>query len=159
MASSSSSTLSYLSDTTPHPTYLTFPLTYPATHAEIISRWRDFVSQTRREQLALWKANQTPNTADQRKPRLLFVIDAITSNPGVLLPWEAMVQTVLDVEAEEGLLAQGEEKTLLTLIDAAHAIGQIEIDVHASGCDFWVSNCHKWLYAKRGCAVLYVPKK
>lgn len=36
---------------------------------------------------------------------------------------------------------------------------QLNIDLSAVQPDFWVSNCHKWLYAKRGCAVLYAAKR
>jgi len=75
------------------------------------------------------------------------VIDSIASNPGVYLPWKEMAT----ICREEGVWS---------VIDAAHSIGQEPaIDVGASGCDFWISNCHKWLFTKRGCAVMYVPKR
>ncbi|CAF0730178.1 unnamed protein product [Brachionus calyciflorus] len=39
--------------------------------------------------------------------------------------------------------------------DAAHAIGQIEINLQSLDCDFYVSNLHKWFLAPRGCSFLY----
>ena len=48
----------------------------------------------------------------------------------------------------------------MCLADAAHAVGQeVSNDPFTARPDFFCSNCHKWLYAKRGCAFLYVPKK
>nr|XP_018259566.1 uncharacterized protein I303_07634 [Kwoniella dejecticola CBS 10117]OBR81724.1 hypothetical protein I303_07634 [Kwoniella dejecticola CBS 10117] len=72
------------------------------------------------------------------------VVDAIASNPGVIYPWEEIVRLCKKYGA-------------MSIVDAAHAIGQVEVDVKKADCDFWVSNCHKWLHSHRGGAVLYVP--
>lgn len=163
-------TLAYVTDTPPYPKYHTFQLNYPTTNAETLSSFREFIKTIRADQLKTWDASSAT-----RKPRLLVVIDAITSNPGILLPWEEMVRICQEVEESESPSStsvhtvtnseldtdkfEKSTNTILTLVDAAHAIGQIRSDVTKSGCDFWVSNCHKWLYAKRGCAILFVPRR
>ncbi|KAL1658475.1 pyridoxal phosphate-dependent transferase [Schizophyllum commune] len=81
--------------------------------------------------------------------KIVAIIDTISSNPGILNPWVDMVK----IAKRHGALA---------VVDGAHSIGQ-EVDLKGklkeADPDFFVSNAHKWMYAKRGAAVFYVPER
>ena len=48
---------------------------------------------------------------------------------------------------------------IMTHVDGAHAIGQIPLDLHDIGCDFYGSSPHKWLMAPKGTGTLYVREE
>ncbi len=45
-----------------------------------------------------------------------------------------------------------------SLLDGAQSLGAIPVDLQALGCDFFVSNGHKWLCGPKGTGILYVEE-
>ncbi|XP_033743677.1 uncharacterized protein LOC117329706 isoform X2 [Pecten maximus] len=75
----------------------------------------------------------------------IAVIDHITSISALYLPIKKIIKACRD-------------HNVLTMIDGAHAPGQVKIDMKDIDPDFYTGNFHKWLYTPRGCALLYIKK-
>src|SRR5260370_39965950 len=96
----------------------TIELTFPTTHVSILKHFRSELHA-----LAI-RFRQNPTSADL--PRIVVIVDAIISLPGCVMPWEAMCE----ICKEEGVIS---------IVDAAHAIGQVQVKLSESTCDFWLA--------------------
>lgn len=86
------------------------------------------------------------NAKNDGRKIVLGVVDALSSLPGIRVPFEAINKLFKD-------------NGILSLVDGAHSIGQIDLNLSELDPDFFITNCHKWLYTPRGCAILYTPKR
>ncbi len=55
----------------------------------------------------------------------------------------------------EEVIRRARKQNILTIIDGAHAPGQIHLDLDRLGADFYGGNLHKWLCAPKGAGFLY----
>jgi cysteine sulfinate desulfinase/cysteine desulfurase-like protein len=107
--------MQYLCDISPHVTLSTIDINAPITHAKILDNFRARILEIK----------GAPGFTDQSK--IVVVTDAITSNPGLYMPWQQVVQ----ICREEGAWS---------IVDAAHSIGQeMNINLSESKPDFWIS--------------------
>ncbi|KAL7310471.1 hypothetical protein PS15m_009967 [Mucor circinelloides] len=111
---------------------ITIELNYPMEDQEILELTKQVIDREH---------------AKSDEPRIkLAVIDAISAAPAVIFPYKEITKLV-------------QENDILAMIDGAHTIGQIEIDIRSFDPDFFFSNCHKWLFVPRGSCVLYVAQR
>src|SRR5207249_11867724 len=76
------------------------------------------------------------------RTRAVFV-SHITSETALLLPVEEIV-------------ARARAEGLTRIVDGAHAVAQVDLDLTSLGADLYAGTCHKCLCAPKGSGFLYV---
>jgi isopenicillin-N epimerase len=76
----------------------------------------------------------------------LAVLDLVSSVSAIIMPVAALARAC-------------REAGVRVLIDAAHGPGMLDMDLPALHADWVTGNAHKWLFAPKGCALLWATKE
>ena len=106
-------TIDYICETTPAES-VGIDLIYPIEDEDIVTKFKETVSKL----------------SEAGKRVKIAVFDTVAALPGVRMPFELLVQTCKDLK-------------ILSLVDGAHGIGHLDLDLGKIGPDFFFSNCHK----------------
>ncbi|XP_059153483.1 uncharacterized protein LOC131939285 [Physella acuta] len=135
----------------PNDVILSFNITYGAVkkHIQHICMKTGAVNREAVVQFPVSGNDQILQLLDQELSRgdvKLVVIDHIPSNTPIIMPVADMIQACRKVNVK-------------VLVDGAHALGALPLNISSLDPDFYVSNGHKWLCCPKGVAFLYVRRE
>ena len=100
-----------------------------------------------------------------RKVRLSYDLDSLLEDLDSLIGPRTRIVSISHVSTRSGFLLPAAEVTefvhsrgVLIVLDGAHAVGLVPVDVKEIGCDYYSGCGHKWLMAPQGTGFLYVNK-
>jgi isopenicillin-N epimerase len=76
----------------------------------------------------------------------LAIFDLVSSASAIIMPVAALSRICRDAGVR-------------VLVDAAHGPGMLDLDLPALRADWVSGNAHKWLFAPKGCALLWASKE
>jgi selenocysteine lyase/cysteine desulfurase len=88
----------------------------------------------------------------------LIACSHVSSQTGIRLPGPAICALARRLNRVPASRV-GRARPILTLIDGTQELGQWRVSVPAIGCDFYVSNGHKWLGGPPGSGILVVREQ
>jgi selenocysteine lyase/cysteine desulfurase len=109
-------TVAYITETTPASS-IKITYTYPVEDAWLVDEFRT-------------KVKEVESAGGKVK---IAIFDTVVSMPGVRVPFEELTQAC-------------KELGVLSCIDGAHGVGHIALDLSLLDPDFFVSNCHKYVF-------------
>lgn len=75
----------------------------------------------------------------------LILVEHVTSASALVLPIREIA-------------ALARQRGIAVLVDGAHGPGMVPVELAAIGADWYTGNCHKWLFAPKGCAFLWASR-
>ena len=100
-----------------------------------------------------------------RKVRLSYDLDSLLEDLDSLIGPRTRIVSISHVSTRSGFLLPAAEVTEFVhsrgvpiVLDGAHAVGLVPVDVKEIGCDYYSGCGHKWLMAPQGTGFLYVNK-
>ena len=98
-----------------------------------------------------------------RKVRLSYDLDSLLEDLDSLIGPRTRIVSISHVSTRSGFLLPAAEVTEFAhsrgvpiVLDGAHAVGLVPVDVKEIGCDYYSGCGHKWLMAPQGTGFLYV---